>query len=423
MTPLFGVIADDFTGACDVGIQFRKRGLETVVLAEARKLAGSEEELDVVVLDTESRNVGPEDACRKVRDSLGTLRKIGAKLVYKKIDSTLRGNLGAELDATIDELGVKAVVVAPSFPAQGRTSLDGRLLVDNTPLGRTEFALEPSNPLEASHIPTLIGRQTTRRVEHIGLPRVRSGISSLKNEVRRLIEHGTQIIVADAETEDDLARIAVASVDLNILPCGSAGLAEQISGLLVSRPKVLVISGSLNSATLDQIATVEKELDAAVLEPDLSEVFADGESLDVAAAKDLVKRAKEAYEEGRDVVIRLARSRNSILELRKFGEERGVTGQQVDERLGFILSESFRKIVAGHRFAGLILVGGDTSIRMMGALGAKGIRLDGEVLPGIPVGRIIGGKHEGMRVVTKAGGFGGPYALVKVIDYVKSAGR
>ncbi|MFB0550944.1 MAG: four-carbon acid sugar kinase family protein, partial [Nitrososphaeria archaeon] len=152
MTPLFGVIADDFTGACDVGVQFRKRGLETVVLAGAQSLTGFEGELDVAVLNTESRNAGPEDAYGKVRDSLGALRKIGARLVYKKIDSTLRGNLGAELDAIMDEAEVKAVIVAPSFPAQKRTTVDGHLLVNNTPLGRTEFALEPSNRLEASHI-------------------------------------------------------------------------------------------------------------------------------------------------------------------------------------------------------------------------------------------------------------------------------
>jgi len=97
--------------------------------------------------------------------------------------------------------------------------------------------------------------------------------------------------------------------------------------------------------------------------------------------------------------------------------------QQVDERLGFILSEPFKKVVAAHRFAGLILVGGDTSIMMMGALGAKGIRLDSEVLPGIPVGRILGGKREGMWVITKAGGFGGAYTLVKLMKYMKSTAR
>ena len=422
MIPVFGVIADDFTGACDVGVQFRKRGLETVVLADAQKLTGFEGEFDVVVLDTESRNVGPEDACRKVRDSLGALRKIGARLVYKKIDSTLRGNLGAELDAIMDETEVKAVIVAPSFPAQSRTTVDGHLLVNNTPLARTEFALNSSNPLEESHIPTLIGRQTGRRIEHIGLPGVRSGIGSLKDEIRRLIEHGSQIIVVDAETEGDLAKIAAASVDLNALPCGSAGLAEHVPGSLVSRPRLLVISGSLNSASLNQIATVEKELDAGVLEPDLSEVLTDDENLDIVVG-DLVKKAEEAYAEGRDVVIALARSKDSILELQRRRKELGMSSRQVEEKLAFILSESFRKVVAAHRFAGLILVGGDTSIRMMDALGAKGIRLGGEVLPGIPVGRILGGKHEGMRVITKAGGFGGTYTLAKLMEYMRSAGR
>ena len=422
MTRLFGVIADDFTGACDAGVQFMKRGLETVVLADAQKLARFEGEFDVVVLDTESRSVGPEDAYERVRDSLRALGKIGAKLVYKKIDSTLRGNLGAELDAAMDELEVKAVIVAPSFPAQNRTTVDGHLLVNNIPLGRTEFALDLSNPLEESHIPALIGRQTGRGIEHIGLPGVRSGIGSLKREIRRLIEHGSQIIVADAETEEDLARIAAASVDLNVLPCGSAGLAEHVSGLLVSRSRLLVVSGSLTSATLDQIAVVGKELDARLLEPDLSEVLTDDGNL-VVVVGDLVKKAEEAYAEGRDVVITLARSEDSILELQRLGKELGMSNEQVEEKLAFILSESFKKIVAAHRFAGLILIGGDTSIRMMDALSAEGIRLDGEVLPGIPVGRILGGKHEGIRVITKAGGFGDTDTLVKIMEYMKSEAR
>jgi uncharacterized protein YgbK (DUF1537 family) len=122
-------------------------------------------------------------------------------------------------------------------------------------------------------------------------------------------------------------------------------------------------------------------------------------------------------------MITLARSEASVLELHELGKELGMSRQQVNERLGFILSESFRKVVVTHRFAGLVLVGGDTSIRMISALGASGVRLESEVLPGIPAGRILGGDHDGMRVITKAGGFGGSHTLVKIMECMRSAVR
>jgi uncharacterized protein YgbK (DUF1537 family) len=273
MAPLFGVIADDFTGACDAGVQFRKHGLETVVLADVESLGDFQRELDLVAIDTESRDVSPETAYGKVRDALRELKKLSAQLVYKKIDSTLRGNLGAELDATIDELRVEAVIVAPSFPARNRTTVDGHLLVHNTPLERTEFARDAVNPLKESFIPKLLGRQTKRGIGHIGLHKVRSGGQPLEREIRRLVKQGNQIVVVDAETDEDLARIA-GSVDSSVLPCGSAGLAEHIASLLTSRTRLLVVSGSVNSATLGQIAEVEKSGRARVLELDLSGVLA-----------------------------------------------------------------------------------------------------------------------------------------------------
>jgi len=420
MSPRSGVIADDFTGACDVGVQFTKAGLETVVLADAESLAGLAGVFDVVVVDTESRSLGPELAYGKVRDALKALTRARVELVYKKIDSTCRGNLGAELDAVMDELGIDAVVVAPSFLAQNRTTVDGHLLVSNMPLEGTEFALDPLNVLKESYIPTLIGRQTRRVTGRIGLPQIRSGADSLEHGIQGLVERGIQIIVADAETEDDLAKIAAASIGANALPCGSAGLAEHISRLLMSRSRLLVIAGSLHSAAIDQIAVAERKLGVKVLEPCLSEVSIDNGDLSVAVG-DIVGGADEALAERKDVIICLGRSKEPILKLYRSGEELGMSSHEVKERLLSVLSESFERIVEIHRFAGLILVGGDTSARIMDALGAMGIRVEDEVLPGIPMGRILGGKHEGMRVVTKAGGFGDRYTLVNIIEHLRSA--
>lgn len=134
MQGFLGVIADDFTGACDVAVQFKKQGLETVVLTDIEFLGSFKGVFDVVVVDTETRNLTSEDAYRKVRRAVRLLRQNNVKLVYKKIDSTLRGNIGAEINAVMDELDVKAIIVAPAFPDQKRTVINGHLLVNGEPL-------------------------------------------------------------------------------------------------------------------------------------------------------------------------------------------------------------------------------------------------------------------------------------------------
>jgi len=418
MVSLLGVIADDFTGACDVAVQFRKRGLECVVLTDEESLAGLTGKFDAVVVDTESRNLLPEVAYRKVRATVKTLKKTGVRLVYKKIDSTLRGNIGTELDAVMDELGLKAAIVAPAFPAHRRTTLNGHLLVNGEPLERTEFAQDPMTPVSESHIPTLMKRQTKRRVAHIDLAEVRAGVDLLKKEIRRLIEKRTQIVVADAETQEDLAKIAEASMDSKALPCGSAGLAEECARLLSPRLGLLVVSGTVNAVTLDQIAAAAEELDIKILEPDLSDILTSEEKLK-AEIERLEDEAEEAAADGRDVVIRLAKSKDLLSKVQESGKELGMSRLEIAEKLLSILSESFKRIIAKRRFAGVILIGGDTSIRIMNSVAAKGVRIEKEVLPGVSMGRILGGDHEEMLVVTKAGGFGDSHTLVQIMKSVK----
>ncbi len=422
MTSIFGVVADDFTGACDVGVQFSKYGLKTVVLTDLECLPSLKGEFDVVVIDTETRNITPEAAYRKVRETLRTLEKTGVKLVYKKIDSTLRGNIGAELDAVLDELGLRAVVVAPSFPACNRTVLNGRLLIGTQPLEETEFAHDLLNPLYESHVPTLIEGQTKRRVAHVSLPQVRGGVEQLGDGIKRLIEDGGTVIVADAETKEDLANIAKASMSSDILLSGSAGLAEEFSRLLTRGSGLLVVCGSINTVTIEQVAEAERQLGVKVLEPNLSGVLVSDEKLG-AAARDLAGRVEEYLTQDKDVITRLAGSKDPILKIQELGKQLGMSPLQVADRLLLVLSESFKRIAARQKLVGLILVGGDTSIRIMNAVGAKGVSVEDEVLPGVPAGRILGGKYEGMRMVTKAGGFGDRYALVKIMRYMKSNER
>jgi len=418
MQGFLGVIADDFTGACDVAVQFKKQGLETVVLTDIEFLGSFKGVFDVVVVDTETRNLTSEDAYRKVRRAVRLLRQNNVKLVYKKIDSTLRGNIGAEINAVIDELDVKAIIVAPAFPDQKRTVINGYLLVNGEPLEKTEYAYDPLSPVSGSRVSMLIEKQAKKKVGEILLSQIRKDVDLIVKKIRSQIEAGKEVIVADAEIQSDLERIAEASLALNVLLCGSAGLASALSSRLAVQSRVLVVSGSVNKVTLNQIEMAVKKLDVKLIEPVLSGILQDKERIDE-VSDDLVDEAEKALAEGKDVIIRLAGSRSLISEIQGAGKRLGMNKLQVADLLLSILSRATRKILGGHCFKGLILIGGDTSIRIMDALGAKAIRSEGEFLPGIPSGRIIGGICDGMQVVTKAGGFGDRYTLVKIIRSLK----
>ncbi|MFQ6094803.1 MAG: four-carbon acid sugar kinase family protein [Candidatus Bathyarchaeia archaeon] len=409
----FGIIADDLTGASDVGIQFKKRGLETVVLTDVKSLE-EVKNCDVIVVDTESRNETSRVAYKKVRDAVRGLKDLEVEVVYKKIDSTLRGNIGAELDAVMDELGSKAAIVAPAFPATGRTTVNGRQLVGGIPLEETEFARDPLHPIKVSHIPTLIGSQARRRVGVISLTDVRDGIGSLKREIQSQIWAGREVIVVDAETPADLMVIAKAALDFGILPCGSAGLAEGVSYWLsraLQKGRLLTISGSVNSVTLDQIQAAERVLNVKVLEPNILRILEDIKNYE-ADLERIVKEAAEAFAQEEDVTIRLAGSKEAVLEVQRFGCELGMDKLETARRILSFLGKASKKLLDDQKIAGLILVGGDTAIEVMKSIGACGIRIEGEVLPGVPLGRMIGGRFEGLPTVTKAGGFGREDALI-----------
>ncbi|MGE5855892.1 MAG: four-carbon acid sugar kinase family protein, partial [Syntrophaceae bacterium] len=173
------VIADDLTGANDTGVQFAKQGLKTIVLMYV-PAAPSELDEDVLVVDTQSRALSPTEAYRKVTETALLFKNRDQfQTLYKKIDSTLRGNLGTEIDAIMDACGLELAIVAPAFPANGRMTVGGCHFLGNAPLEATEISRDPLCPVTESHIPTLMAKQTKREVGHVGIKNVLAGAEGI----------------------------------------------------------------------------------------------------------------------------------------------------------------------------------------------------------------------------------------------------
>jgi len=215
---LAAIIADDLTGAADTGVQFARAGYRAAVVFRGEPVP--DEELDAVVFDTDSRTRRPGLAARYVAEAGRNVRD--ARLVYKKFDSTLRGPVAAELSAAFESTRRRRAVVAPAFPAAGRTTAGGTQLVHGVPVHETEMRNDPRTPVRDAHVPTLLGRWSAS----VGT----LGVDDLDDpeNVRRALARDEWTVV-DAERDADLEALVRAVPDPGaVLWAGSAGLAQAL---------------------------------------------------------------------------------------------------------------------------------------------------------------------------------------------------
>jgi len=382
------IIADDLTGAADTGMQFARAGYRTAVAFRGAEMSFGD--LDAVSLDTDSRTMPPGPAARRVSKAVRTVRD--ASILYKKIDSTLRGNVAAELAAALEASGREHAVVAPAFPDAGRTTIGGVQLVGGVPVHETAMRDDPKTPVIEGHVPTLLSGAFSVGV--LGW----ENLQGLGSDIRVL--SGSRCVVADARSNADLDALARAVPDPSeVLWAGSAGLALALSrrypgpragetpAALAPARNVLVIIGSLNSSSREQSRQlVEKH--GAVAIP--------------VAGRRSVKRAvavaRAALMEGRCTILHSPEKRRSP------------GGGPVVA----LLAEVAASLSGEGLFDALVMTGGSTAVAVARRLGASGIRLDGEVEAGVPLGTLI--SPSPYRVVTKAGGFGNPDTLAHAVQ-------
>jgi D-threonate/D-erythronate kinase len=388
---LMAVIADDLTGAADAGVQLVRAGYRTAVVFHGEEAPSAG--IDAISFDTDSRTMPAGFAAKRVVEVARTLR--GAQVVYKKLDSTLRGNVAAELAAAFGASGRAHTVVAPAFPEAGRTTVRGTQLVRGVPVDETETKDDPQTPVREAHIPTLLAEAFapvgTLGVEDASAPeRVRQALSQ------------NECVVADAERDSDLAALVRAVPDpARVLWAGSAGLAHALGSaypgphsgdtcerMAPVRP-VLVVVGSLSGVAREQVLRLTEEY---------GEVSIEAEGGDAVAA------ARDALYGGTCTVLHTP-------------EKKDASGEAVLGSLAVVVG----RLAEEGLFGGLVLTGGATAVRVARRLGATGIELQGEVEAGVPVGTLIGPKP--YPVVTKAGGFGGPDTLVGAVQALAQGGE
>jgi len=391
------IIADDLSGAADCAIGFAAHGARAVVTLDTPPAGRTPS--DIVATDVDSRRLPPADAAARNIEAWRNGQAPGRRL-YKKIDSTLRGNWASETAALQPMAGL--AIVAPAFPATGRTTQDGRMFVKGQPLEDTDIWRTEGLTGQADMVALLTAQG--QRTACVSLRTIRAGVAAVRSQLETCVAEGYNAVVGDAEIEQDLVTLAEASIDLGTPTfwVGSGGLARALAAVspVSGSPEstatsrhtgpVLTLVGSMSGISGKQAAYLcdQTGMTSLVVPP---QVLRDGATHHDWTATQ--RSLAEVLGANRDLLVSIGRD------------------DAFDPSEGPKLSSALAQLVLPH-FAlvgSLIATGGETARAMLSAAGIDALRLQREAEPGVPLSETT--DTPARRVATKAGAFGTEAAL------------
>jgi uncharacterized protein YgbK (DUF1537 family) len=412
------IIADDITGATDTGIQFVKAGVATTLLGRLDHLPAMDPTLDAVAINTDSRALPHQEAREHVLKTIHALKKHGYRHFYKKIDSTLRGNPGAEIEAAMRAGNYEMAVLAPSAPRNGRKIMGGICYVDDTAVAASEAGSDPFTPLETSSVGDIIKVQTGESIGHVDLDTLRKGDKAALDRTATLLQGGSRVILFDAATCEDLKLISrIPFQDLaRVLYVGSSGLAEHLpeprpersAKLEPAAKKIAFFVGSLMETSLRQSHFAVAAGRAAEILIDVDQIEIEAHYLDR-----ILSRLNSLHGHPEPIILRTMGGLAT-----KSGRPLAAEKRSIDrDRIGAFLGKIATAMVADYGVTNIFATGGDTFRHIFEALNLPAIELVEEILPGIPAGRgTMANTGEVINIITKSGGFGETDSFVNIMD-------
>jgi uncharacterized protein YgbK (DUF1537 family) len=390
------VIADDFTGANDAGVSLALSG-KKVSVAFQTPFTG---DTDALVINSDSRALGASEAAEKVAGYRTELN--AARWRVKKIDSTLRGNPGAEIEALLGVGGIRQAVIAPAFPRAGRTTEQGVCRVFGLPVTDTEFASDPKTPVRHAHIAAVLAEQTALT----SLVVTPAGLSAALKSDNRLL-------IVDAQSDDDLDQIMAVVAGWNERPLlvGSAGLCDALARHLARPRQLLAVVGSMSEIAQAQIRRVCQLHNVRPVVIDINDVFNGGSGR-------YLQHIAAALAEGNHCVVHTCADHAARHQIEALCQQHGLSRAALGETISAFLGTLTRQALESNNPAALYVSGGDVAMAVANALGAQGFEISGQVAQCVPFGRFLGCRWQGP-VMTKAGGFGTETTLLEVLHFIE----
>jgi D-threonate/D-erythronate kinase len=384
---MIGVIADDLTGAAELGAVGLRHGFSAEVVANGKPSG----EADLVCVDTDSRGRTPREAARRVTAAVKLLQKAGAEWIYKKVDSVLRGQVAPEIEAMMKQLGFERALLAPANPSLGRTIRDGKYFIRGKLIHKTEFARDPQFP-----------RTSARVLELLDMPQVFSiCVAGLKDPMP-----ASGIIMAEASSPPDVREWAKRRTPGLLL----AGGAEFFDALLAegrpgntSPPEYIPTTGSVrdffisgsSTAVARKFATAARRQKTPVFS--LPQELAWGTDLQPEVAEAIAQRIAVAFDAHRRVLLTvgLPPVRDTLLST-------PLSGHVVR-----IAEAVLRRVNVGRVWA----EGGATAAELVWRMGWSRLKVMRELAPGVATLALTGEKD--MLLTIKPGSYAWPEQWTK----------
>lgn len=422
------IIGDDMTGVNASAVLLARQGLTCATFFDLDNYdAGKNQHLDTVVISTDSRSIDAATAYRRVDRAMKAVYDDRVKLVNKRMDSTLRGNIGAELKGILDNLpaGTLALVV-PVFPASGRVCIGGYLMVHQVPLEKTIVAKDPKNPITTSKVVPLIAEQMQEQVGFIELSTVLQGEQAIAESITEQHSAGCRVIVVDATTDDHVKDIAKAAkaTKLRLVAVDPGPFTGAMAMELIDTPptgkgqKVLLTVGSVSDATRRQMEDIRLKYSHHIVNVDVLKLIDAGQrDQEISRVVQTLATAADQYE-----VLGVTTTcwECDVLDLNKLARERNTTEDAISQQIAQGLAAITRKMIQelGPVIGGLFTSGGDVTVAVCAELKAVSIEIKDEVLPLAVYGRIHQGVFHNRPIITKGGLIGDDTAISKCVDYL-----
>ena len=391
---IIGVVADDFTGTASSGVLLARSQARTGLFfdPEALKAFDGASRLDAIYVSSNSRHLKPEDACQKVSEATQSLMDMGIRYFSKKIDTTLRGGIGYEMDAMLDTLGKDmTAVIVTAMPQSRRICVGGYSIIDGVVLTETPVVNDVKTPVHESFVLDLIKKQTNRKVGLITLNSVLNGEECLKKQMESEVLQGNNVLIIDAVTLDHIDRIAKVCVGLgwDILAVDPGAFTMKLAyhrGIIQEeRPNlpedivpddektVLAMIGSANPSTKNQIeALCNSDIRNVVVDVSPTELIKGGQCADAEIQKTVQRIAELLNQEIKPRSILVSTSLHMVVDLQeedqKYGYISGRSSELINKGLAKITKGVLESPHGEERIAGLYLTGG----------GHDGVRMPGD---------------------------------------------
>jgi len=417
---LLGAIADDFTGATDLCNTLVRRGMRSVQLIDVPPEGAPVPDAEAVVIALKSRTIPAADAVAMSLRALDWLKAAGARQILFKycstFDSTALGNIGPVGEALLDALKSDFTLYCPAFPEAGRTIFKGYLFVGDVLLSESGMKDHPLTPMRDPSLVRVLQAQSRGKVGLVQHATVAQGPEAIAAAFAKLRAEGCRHTVVDAIADRDLEAIGEAAADFSLITGGSGialGLPENFRrqgvlapGEAASLPRVdgpaAVISGSCSTATQGQVAHMKERAPVFAIDPI---AVADGKPV----AAEALAWAKPLL--GRPILVSATAAPDQVA---------AVQQRLGRERAGALVEETLAAIAKGLVDAGvrrLVVAGGETAGAVVHALGVTGLRIGGQIDPGVPWTVSLGDRP--LALALKSGNFGAPDFFLRAFDVLE----